>query len=187
MNIKVLKLVLMSLFAALIAVGAVFSIPMPPPLPPLTLAVFFALLAGLVLGPLYGGAAAALYLLLGSLGLPVFANGGGGFGYLAGPTGGFLLGYVLAALVAGLVSSQRDFSFPRALAGALAGLLGLYLLGLPWFSQVIATRRGSDASLLAAFMIMWPYLVGDVVKAVLAAVLVRSLRPVLRNYFIMPT
>lgn len=183
MNVRILKLVLMSLMAALVAVGAVFSIPMPPPLPPVTLAVFFVLLAGLVLGPLYGGGAAVLYLLLGSLGLPVFANGGGGFGYFSGPTGGFLLGYLVAALLAGYVSSQRSYNFGRALLAALLGLLGLYLLGLPWFSQVIAVRRGTEASLLAAFAIMWPYLVGDIVKAVLAAILVRSLKPVLLNYF----
>ena len=161
----------------------VFSLPLPPPLPPVTLAVFFALLSGLLLGPWGGLAVTGLYLALGCLGLPVFANGSGGFGHLAGPTGGFLLGYALAAFAAGLISSQRTWHFGRALVGALAGVAVLYLLGLPWFATVLSARRGSTVSLLVAFSMMAPYLVGDVVKACLAAGLIRGLRPVLRNYF----
>ncbi|MBU0935074.1 MAG: biotin transporter BioY [Spirochaetes bacterium] len=183
MNPRILKIVLMSLLAALITAGAVFSIPMPPPLPPVTLAVFFALVAGLILGPWWGLGSTALYLLLGSLGLPVFANGGGGFGYFAGPTGGFLLGYAAAALTAGLISSQRTWSFIRALSGCLAAVIALYAIGLPWFSFSLAARSGNPASLAGAFLIMAPYLVGDVIKAILAAFLLRSLKPLLQNYF----
>lgn len=176
-----LKLVLMSLLSALIVAGAVFSLPLPPPLPPVTLAVFFSLLSGLLLGPWWGLGAVGLYLLLGSLGLPVFANGSGGLGHFATPTGGFLLGYAPAALLAGLLGSQRLWSFGRALIGALAGVAALYALGLPWFSLVIS--GGSSPAWLAALAIMWPYLLGDVVKAFLAAGLIRALRPVLLSYF----
>lgn len=173
------RLVLVSMFAAAISVGAVFSLPLPPPLPPVTLAVFFALLSGLVLGPLWGLAATALYLALGSVGLPVFANGGGGIGYFAGPTGGFLLGYAGAAAVAGLVADRRNWGFARALAGALAGVVVLYAIGLPWFRAVLDARPDRDVSMAAAAAIMAPYLAGDAVKAAAAAALVRALKPLL--------
>lgn len=176
------KLVLVSLFAAMIAVGAVFSLPLPPPLVPVTLAVFFSLLAGLTLGPRWGLAATGLYLALGSIGLPVFANGSGGIGQFASSTGGFLLGYAAAALVAGLIADRRSWGFGRALAGALGGVVALYAIGLPWFRAVLDANPAKDVSMLAAFLIMAPYLAGDVVKAVAAAALIRALKPLLNEY-----
>lgn len=186
MNSRNRKLVLSSLFTALIAAGAIFSLPLPPPLPPLTLAVFFALLAGLVTGPVWGAAAAGLYLFLGSIGLPVFANGSGGLGHFAGPTGGFLAGYLGAAFVAGLVADRRNWTFFRATIGAFAGVTVLYTIGLPWFRAVIDARPDRDLSLVAAFMVMLPYLVGDLLKALAAASLVGALKPLLVNYLPVP-
>ncbi|HSH12357.1 MAG TPA: biotin transporter BioY, partial [Desulfurivibrionaceae bacterium] len=128
MNVGNRKLVLSSLFTALIAAGAIFSLPLPPPLPPVTLAVFFAILAGLVAGPVWGSAAVGLYLFLGSVGLPVFANGSGGLGHFAGPTGGFLAGYLGAAFMAGLVADRRNWTYLRAVAGAFSGVAVLYAI-----------------------------------------------------------
>ncbi len=182
MKLRGFRLVLVSLFAALIAVGALFSLPLPPPFPPVTLAVFFSLLAGLVLGPLGGLASTGLYLGLGAVGLPVFANGAGGLGQFAGATGGFLFGYAAAACVAGLLTDRRSWSFWRALAASLAAIVALYAIGLPWFRAVLDARPDKDLSMSAAFVIMAPYLVGDIVKAVAAAALVRALSPLLRNY-----
>jgi biotin transport system substrate-specific component len=176
------KLVLSSLFTALIAAGAIFSLPLPPPLPPLTLAVFFAILAGLVAGPVWGSAAVGLYLFLGSVGLPVFANGSGGLGHFAGPTGGFLLGYLGAGFMAGLVADRRRWTFSRAMAGAIAGVAVLYAVGLPWFRAVMDARPDRSLSLGAAFLVMLPYLIGDLVKALAAASLVRALKPLLINH-----
>jgi len=181
------RLVLVSLIAAMISVGAVFSLPLPPPLPPVTLAVFFALLGGLLLGPVWGTAATGLYLGLGAVGLPVFANGAGGAGQFAGPTGGFLVGYAAAAFVAGLIADRRNWSFWRAVAGALAGVVVLYAVGLPWFRTVLDARPDRDVSMLAAFTIMAPYLVGDLIKAVAAAALVKALNPLLQNYLPAPS
>ncbi len=181
MNPKAFRLVLVSLLAALIAAGAVFSLPLPPPLPPVTLAVFFSLLAGCLLGPLWGTAAVGLYLLLGSAGLPVFANGSGGLAHFATPTGGFLLGYALAACCAGLVADRRRWSFPRALAGSLLGVAALYALGLPRFRHVMDAMPDRDMTMTAAFAIMLPYLLGDILKAVAVAGLVRALKPLLLN------
>ena len=182
MNRNALRIVLVSLFAAMIAVGAVFSLPLPPPLLPVTLAVFFSLLAGLILGPLWGLATTGLYLALGAVGLPVFANGAGGLGQFAGPTGGFLLGYTAAALLAGLIADRRTWGFPRAVLAALAGVTVLYAIGLPWFRTVLDSSPEKNVSMLAAFIIMGPYLVGDVLKAIAAAALVKALAPLLKNY-----
>jgi len=181
------RLVLVSLVAAMISVGAVFSLPLPPPLPPVTLAVFFALLGGILLGPVWGTAATGLYLGLGAVGLPVFANGAGGAGQFAGPTGGFLVGYAAAAFVAGLVADRRNWGFGRAAAGALSGIAVLYAVGLPWFRTVLDARPDRDLSMLAAFTIMAPYLVGDLIKAVAAAALVKALKPLLQNYLPAPS
>ncbi len=176
------RIVLVSLFAAMIAVGAVFSLPLPPPLPPVTLAVFFSLLAGLMLGPCWGVAAVGLYLLLGAVGLPVFANGAGGIGQFAGPTGGFLLGYALAAFVTGLLADRRSWGLGRAALAAVAGVAVLYALGLPWFRAILDSRPGRPMSMMTAMLVMAPYLAGDVVKALAAATLVKALKPLLVNY-----
>jgi biotin transport system substrate-specific component len=181
MNSKPLfRLVLAALFAALIVAGSYIAIPFVPV--PLVLANFFALLGGLMLGPVYGGAAALLYLVLGAIGLPVFSGGSGGFGHFASPTGGFLLGYLLSAVVAGLAAHgvQQGRKTPSILRLALAGLLGLvalYAIGLPWFRFVLAAKF---ATLWAAGLFMAPYLVGDVVKVAAAVILSRSLLPLLK-------
>ncbi|HOX92853.1 MAG TPA: biotin transporter BioY [Spirochaetales bacterium] len=181
MNPKSFKLTLCALLAALVAAGSLFSLPLPPPLPPVTLAVFFALLAGALLGPIWGGASLALYLFLGSLGLPVFANGSGGLGHFASPTGGFLLGYLAAAVVTGLLADRTRWNFARNLVAALAGVAALYAVGLPWFRAVIDARPDRDMSMLGALGVMAPYLAGDAVKALAMAALLRALKPILVN------
>lgn len=174
------RLVLSALFTALIAVGSYLVIPFPPV--PLVLANFFALLAGLMLGPVWGGFSVLLYLILGAVGLPVFSGGSGGFGHFASPTGGFLLGYLFSAVAAGLVvhGTKGLRKSPGILRLALAGLLGLivlYALGLPWFQVVLSAKF---TTLWAAFLFMAPYLIGDLVKVTAAVILTRSLLPLLK-------
>ncbi len=118
------KPLLTALFAALTAAGAFIRIPAGHS--SFSLQFFFTLMAGLLLGRWWGAASQGIYVLLGLLGLPVFAAGGGP-GYVAQPTFGFLLGLIPAAFFAGLFSSRH-----RWLSYALS-LLALYALGLPWF------------------------------------------------------
>ncbi len=173
-------LVLAALFTALIVTGSYIVIPFVPV--PLVLANFFAMLAGLLLGPLYGGAAVLLYLVLGAIGLPVFAGAAGGFGQFLTPTGGFLVGYLLSAVVAGLVahgwSGRRKAPGPLRLACAgLLAMITLYAIGLPWFHAVLP---GKAPTLWAAALFMSPYMFGDLVKIALAVLLSRNLQPLLR-------
>ena len=99
-----------SLFAALTVVGAYIAIPFPLSPVPIVLQNLFVLLAGLLLGKKWGAASMAIYLLAGAVGLPVFAGGTGGIGHFAGPTGGYLIGFVLAAFVAGALGNKKNAS-----------------------------------------------------------------------------
>ena len=94
------RLTLVAVFAALLAASAFFKIPIPPV--PITLQAQVVLLGGMLLGPVNGALAVGLYLLLGLIGLPIFA-GGGGLGYVLQPTFGYLLGFVGGAVVCGLL------------------------------------------------------------------------------------
>lgn len=173
-----LPLVTAALFAALITAGAAFSIPLPPPFPPFSPSVFFILLAGLLLGAPTAAGAVGLYLLLGALGLPVFANGAGGAGYFLGPTGGFLIGWLAAALVTGLLADRSTWKVARSCAAAAAGIAAMYAIGVPWMWKVLASR-----TLGAVALMMVPYFLGDLAKGAAAALLVRALKPALGRYF----
>ncbi len=170
-----------ALMAALIAVGAFLAVPIGPV--PIVLQNLFVLLAGLLLGPRWGVASVGAYLLAGFAGLPVFAGGAGGIGRLAGPTGGYLIGFPLAAFLAGWVS-RRLSAWPASsggrrqtmadAAGCVLGGLVIYAAGVPWLMAI----TGMDAARgLAVGML--PFLPGDAVKIVAAVALARSLRPLM--------
>jgi biotin transport system substrate-specific component len=166
---------LTALFAALIAAGTFISIPIPFSPVPVVLQNFFALLAGLILGPFLGGLAVGLYLLAGAIGAPVFAGAIGGFVHFLGPTGGFLLGYPLAAITAGLIAGrpragERSPAW-RIILGAAAGLLAVYVPGIIRLKYVI------DGTWVQAFAAGFaPFIIGDAVKAAAAVIICPRLR-----------
>lgn len=129
---------LVALFAALIAVGALITIPMFGPVP-FTLQVLFVLLAGLILGPWTGALSVIVYLMLGLI-APVYAGGATGLGALFGPFGGYLVGFVLAAVVTGLIGrrTSRESVIQLTLAG-LAGLVPIYAIGAAWLAWQLHT------------------------------------------------
>ena len=137
---------------------------------PMTMQVFAVLLLGLGLGTPLAVASVALYLAQGAMGLPVFQGTpekGIGLLYMVGPTGGFLAGFLAAALVTGFAA---DRGLARGPIGAtLAGLLGvalIYGLGLAW----LGTLLGWDKPILAYGF--WPFILGDLLKVVLAGLLI---------------
>ena len=167
---------LIALFAAITAAGAFIAIPIGPV--PIVLQNLFALLSGLVLGPLMGAAATGLYLLAGILGLPVFAGGAGGIARFAGPTGGFLVGYFLAAVTAGAIAGRpynrvqnHKSSLLRIIAAVIAGLLIVYVPGVIWLK--ISRNLGWAKALLAGFV---PFIIGDVFKGIAAVLIAPRLR-----------
>lgn len=148
--------VMSALFAALMIVGAYIKIPVGPV--PIVLTNLFVILAGVVLGPLWGMASVALYLLLGLMGMPVF-SGGGGPGYFAGPTGGYLIGYLLGAGAAGLINKIGSLKIVWSSIAVLLGFVCIYLTGVPWLKIVLAMPWPGA---LSAGLI--PFIIGDAVK-----------------------
>ncbi len=143
-------------FVALITVGAWISIPLPPV--PLTLQTFFVLLAGVIMKR-YAVIPAALYLTLGALNIPVFHNALAGIGVILGPTGGFLIGFIPAALIAGLAYEQRERII--RITGLIAATTAIYLFGISWLSF------STGISLAQAVLIgVIPFLVGDALKGI---------------------
>lgn len=156
---KVKSLILTSLLAALTAVGAWIKVPLPFTSVPFTFQVFFVLLAGVVLGPLWGPLSQAIYILLGCLGLPVFAGGTSGVGILFGPTGGYLIGFMAAAFLIGVLSRKRVGSRWWLLISLLLGLIVIYLFGLAQL-MVVAKLNFKEAFLAGVA----PFVPLDLVK-----------------------
>jgi len=162
------KMVFTSLFAALTAVGAYIEIPLPFSPVPLTLQVFFVLLAGSMLKSKWGGMSILVYLLLGIAGLPVFSGGGSGLGFLLGPTGGYLIGFVPAAYLIGwLLEAAEKHGKPGILTYALsmgAGVLVLYTCGT--VQLMFVAELGLKAALLLGAL---PFIPGEIIKTTVAA------------------
>jgi biotin transport system substrate-specific component len=143
---------------ALIAAGAWVSIPFLPV--PLTLQTLFVLLSGVLLRR-WGFLPPLCYLVLGSVGLPVFHNGLAGIGILLGPTGGFMVGFVAAGLVAGLAYERQERSV-RMVGLVLAGL-AVYAFGATWL--VLSTGMPLTAAVVVGVL---PFLLGDALKTAAA-------------------
>ena len=160
-----------SLFGAGTAAGAYIIIPLPPV--PITLQTLFTCLAGALLGARLGALSQVIYLLIGILGLPVFAGGKAGLGVLFGPTGGYLLGFVAAAWVIGiLMNLKKAPGFAWTAAVLVAGTAVIYILGVAQLSLVakISVNKAISVGVL-------PFLIGDVVKILAAAYVVKRVRP----------
>jgi biotin transport system substrate-specific component len=158
----------------LIIIGAYIAVPIGPV--PIVLQNMFVFFAGLLLGPVWGVIAVAVYLVLGIIGLPVFAGGKGGFVQIIGPTGGYLLSYLPAVLACGYISSRKIGGKYADLAGLLAAQVLNYGIGLPWLKFNLDLTWGKT---LMAGMI--PFLPGAVVKIIVALFLIKSVRPVVEK------
>jgi biotin transport system substrate-specific component len=159
-----------SLFGALTAAGAWMIIPLPPV--PITLQTLFMGLAAILLGGRLGALSQGIYILLGILGLPVFAGGKAGIGVLLGPTGGYLVGFIVAAFVIGwLAERKKRAGFAWLVFSLLAGTAVVYLLG------VLQLALAARLTLMKALTLgVLPFLIGDVFKILLTALLAIKLR-----------
>lgn len=172
-------IVLSALFAALTAVSAFFRIPAGYTY--VTLPVLFVVLSGMLLGPAYGAASQAVYILLGLMGLPIFTEGGG-IAYVLKPTFGFLLSYIPAAFVTGLLVKKWGSSFVKLLLAGLIGVAVIYAIALPYAYCIQTLYLGNE---LAVTKLLWSYCIiflpFDFLKVLLAAVLGNRLLPILRK------
>ena len=158
---KTRSLILTALFAALTAVGAFLKIPFP--LSAITLQFFFTAMAGTLLGKKYGALSQAVYVLLGLVGVPIFALGGG-FSYVFQPTFGFLLGLIPSAWVIGSLA-RRPLTFWRSVVAMLAGLAVLYAIGVPYMALIANAYLGKGLTFWQVLKNgMLIYLPGDMLK-----------------------
>jgi biotin transport system substrate-specific component len=156
-----------ALFTALTAVSAFIAIPVGSV--PFTLQVYVVLLAGMVLGARLGVLSVLAYLILGLL-APVYAGGASGLGALFGPTGGYLLGFVGAVIVAGLIAGSGERTLPRLLIAGVAGLVPIYALGAAWLALQL------DLTPVAALLTgVVPFVWLDALKALAASLTARAL------------
>ena len=166
-------MVFASLFAALTAVGAYIQVPIPFSPVPVTLQVFFVLLAGSMLKSKWGTLSMIVYTLLGISGLPVFAGGSSGIGVLLGPTGGYIIGFILAAYVIGKLSERTEYTTrSKTFVNALnmsTGVLIIYICGV--FQLMIIAEIGFGVALTLGVI---PFLPGEIVKTAVAAYIVST-------------
>ena len=152
--------ILIAVAVAALAISAQIKIPFYPV--PVTMQTLVVLLVGMSYGLRLGAASLASYLVLGAMGAPVFASGGG-LAYMVGPTGGYLAGFFVSAVIMGMLAergwSQRAF----LVAGAMIiGHATIYLMGAGWLSTFIGLEKAITAGVL-------PFLYGDLLKLVIAA------------------
>lgn len=182
---KLTGVIFTALFAALTAVGCFIQIPLPSGVP-IVLQDMLAMLSGLLLGPVYGTLAVAIFLVLGIIGLPVFSGKAGLNVLIAGPTCGFLWGYLFSAFIAGLFlvvflpQKKQHTNLKSYLLISAASILAtiiVFVCGIIGFKYV----TGSDlAKTLLAVLI--PFIPGNLVKLIIMIPLTKKFRPIISNY-----
>lgn len=168
------EIAFVGLFAALTAVGAMFSFQLGNAVP-FSLQVLFTLLSGAVLGSRLGALSQASYVLMGLIGLPVFAMRRAGFGVLLGPTGGFLIGFIVGAWVTGWIIErlagkevERKTSPIVAVVAMILGSLVIYIPGIAWLAWHVGGVRPATVSMV-------PFIPVDLLKAIIGAAVVALL------------
>jgi biotin transport system substrate-specific component len=172
LNLSTQQLVRAALFTALVIVFAIIPpLPMPFVPVPLTLQTLGVMLAGLILSPRLAALAMLLYVVLALVGFPVLPGGRGGLAVFAGPTGGFILGFIPGAFVVSWLAARRLSETTTAAmiarnfgAAVFGGAIVVYAIGVPWLLMV--TGMTIDRALMAVVV----FLPGDLVKAVIATI-----------------
>ncbi len=178
-KLKTRELAQMSLFVALIIVGAYIKI--PTPICPLTLQFLFTTMAGIVLGGKKGACCVAVYVLLGLIGVPVFTSGGG-ITYVLQPTFGYFPGFIIGTFITGKIANEGTPTNFRLMTASLAGLAVVYTIGTLYCGAISRFWLGSsvDVSDLIRICILTP-LPGDLIKCLAATVLAKKILPILKT------
>jgi biotin transport system substrate-specific component len=162
------------MFGALTAIGAFIVIPLQPV--PITLQTLFTGLAGVLLGGYAGALSQIIYVILGVIGLPVFAGGQAGLGTLLGPAGGYLIGFIAAAYIIGkIVESRQEAGLAWIVLSLIIGDLVIYTFGTVQLS--LLAHLSINKALLVGVV---PFLIGDLIK--MAATVLISIKFLRNNY-----
>jgi len=178
------RYVFAAVFAALIAVSGFFRVPVPGSLVPVVLKNLFVVLSGTVLGSFYGGISIVIFLAAGLIGIPVFVISGGPGVFLT-PLGGYLIGYFVGSLAAGLICglprvTERKLNPILLIRLCIGSFLGFALIDLCGvFYMMFLNSMTFKAALLAGLV---PYILGDTVKLIVSIPLALGLRPIAARY-----
>lgn len=159
MKTNVQKITFTALMAALLCILSPISIPLPSPMPAITLALFAVYLSAYLIGPWYSSTALLVYILLGCIGLPVFSKGQAGFSVLAGPTGGYIIGYFFIAICTGLAVQKYEKKIYLHVVGMVIGTLVCYTFGTVWLG--ISMHLAPQAAIAAGVA---PFVLFDALK-----------------------
>lgn len=181
MNLKTKEMVFCGLFVALTAAGAFIQVPVPG-MDYFTLQFLFVLMAGLLLGSKLGGVAVLSYVILGLVGLPIFAAGGG-ITYIFRPSFGYLIGFVAAAFGTGFVAEKiKADSFAKYLIACFVGFALCYGIGLTYKYFMLNFYVGEKTAFLMVIADCFPLdMPGDVVLCIISSLLALRLRPLARK------
>ena len=177
-NSKVLDLVYIAIGAALIAICSWISIPTAVPFTLQTFAVFFVLLA---LGGERGTIATLVYVLLGAVGVPVFAGFSGGIGILLGSTGGYIIGFLFTGFIYILFTKFFKKSIVMKIVALVLGLAVCYAFGTAWFMHVYMKSSGEVGLLTVLGWCVFPFIIPDIVKMVAAVFIGERASKLIRN------
>lgn len=173
---KTRRVLFIVLFAALIASAAFFGIPIGPV--PIVFQNGIAILSGLLLGPVSGFFAVVLFLLAGILGMPVFSGGTAGLAVLAGPTGGYLIGYALGAFAAGFLFEKLPL--PKIASAIIAAFAGFAFIYVPGLFRLAQTLHLSLNDTFAKGLV--PFLLADFLKAVVIIIVALRVKDKLNRF-----
>ncbi|WP_102028516.1 biotin transporter BioY [Salirhabdus sp. Marseille-P4669] len=189
-NFRAIDLTVGALFVVLMAIGANIAIWLPflkvtlgGATVPISLQTFFAILAGLLLGKKLGAFSIFVYLLVGAVGVPVFAEMQAGIGQFITPTGGFLISFLFVAWASGWITEKvKERNLLTYMIAALVGLMINYVIGTPYLYFIMNNVMETSISLSGASMMMLPFFVKDFILtffvASLAKVLVQRTNPI---------
>lgn len=166
--------VLTALFAALICAGCFIQIPLAGGIP-IILNDMLALLSGLILGPVYGGAAVLIFLILGSVGFPVFSGAAGIAVILEGPTGGFLAGFLLGSITGGLIMGNKPATWLRTSIASIVSMIVLFIAGALRFAMLFPDKNVWTFAVL-------PFIPGTIIKLAVMIPVTRKFRAVIARY-----
>ena len=164
-KIRTKQMVLIALMTAVTCVLGPLSIPLPFSPVPISLTNFAIFLAIFVLGMKSGTISFIIYLLLGTVGVPVFSSFRGGFQVLAGPTGGYLIGFIFLALIMGFALDHFDRKLVPTIIGMIIGMAVCYAFGTVWLAKLLSLSFKEGL-----MMGVIPYLPGDAAKIIIAAI-----------------
>lgn len=177
---KTKNLILSAIFIALIVVGTFIRIPIP--VVPFTLQFLFTMLAGLLLGGKLGFTTVAVYMGIGLLGFPVFAEGGG-ISYLLKPSFGYIIGFAVASYVTGIIANKvANPSYKRLLVANFLGLGIVYLFGMFYYYLISYFYLGTPMGLWPLFLYCFILAVpGDIALCILGAIIAKKVIPIIKK------